>query len=195
MTQREPAGVSSEAPAARPQSAALSRAIARGDGKALAEFYRLWFERLYARARAMTGRDESFCLDVVQETMLRVARKMRAMKEDAEVERWLARVLRSSAVDLLRKETRRGAREGRVSAGGLARSGHELAGAAEEGERLRESLAALDGDEAVLVKLRIGDGETLKSAGRALGISGDAAHGKIRRALRKLRALTREVRE
>jgi hypothetical protein len=47
-------------------TARLTRAIARGDRDALATFYNAWFDRSYAAARRLTGRDESFCLDVVR---------------------------------------------------------------------------------------------------------------------------------
>src|SRR5690606_3993650 len=47
-------------------------AIARGDTEAFAQFYEIWFDRLVHMTRSITGRDESFCLDVTQDAMLRI---------------------------------------------------------------------------------------------------------------------------
>src|SRR4051812_22793164 len=131
-------------------AAALSRAIARGEPAALAEFYEVRFDWMYDRARALTGRDESFCLDVVQETMLRVARGMRAVKDEDELDRWAARALRSAAIDLLRREAR--ARR-RALARGPAIVEARAAGPVMDSS-LREGLAALADDDLLLLKLR-----------------------------------------
>lgn len=169
-------------------AAVLSRAIAAGDAGALAEFYEGHFDGLYARARAFTGRDEAFCLDVVQEAVVRIARRMRPMATDGDVERWAGAVLRSAARDLLRRDRRRAQREGRA---GAARPEVIRAEEAAPAEAVRAAVAALDPEEAILLKLRFGAGATLEQAGAAVGASGAAAHGRIRRALGKLkRSLT-----
>ena len=66
----------------------------------------------------MTRRDEAFGLDVVQAAMLKAARRMPAMQTDREVEAWMTRVLRTTALDELRRERRRAQREGRAGAPG-----------------------------------------------------------------------------
>ena len=58
-------------------AAAMTSAMAAGDGGAVEAFYRRYFDRLYAEARRATRRDESFCLDVVQESVLRIVRTVR----------------------------------------------------------------------------------------------------------------------
>ena len=62
-------------------------------------------------ARQATGRDESFCLDVVQDAMMRVIRSMSEMQTEEDVTRWLRAVVMNCAYDLLRKERRRRIRE------------------------------------------------------------------------------------
>src|SRR5688572_24902887 len=82
-------------------AATVTAAIARGDRAAFGEFYEAWFDRCYAMARGMSGRDESACLDIVQEAMLRVVRRMRPLPDAAALEAWMRRVVRSAAVDSL----------------------------------------------------------------------------------------------
>ena len=57
----------------------LTAAIASGDTEALASLYREHFDSLYGQARRITGRDESFCLDVVQDAFMRVIRSIPIM--------------------------------------------------------------------------------------------------------------------
>jgi RNA polymerase sigma factor (sigma-70 family) len=92
----------------------LARSAARGDEFAIGTLYELRFDHVYAAAQRATGRDEHFCLDVVQETFLRVLRagaSLGRLNNDAHVDRWLARVTQSAALDMLRAEYRRVRRE------------------------------------------------------------------------------------
>jgi RNA polymerase sigma-70 factor, ECF subfamily len=169
-------------------AAVLSALIARGDRGALGELYELWFPRLLGAARRAlggAGRDEHVCLDVVQESMLRVAKSMKAMPTDGDVERWMMRVVHTMAIDLLRREVRRRRRQERAS--------HDRPEAHEEGEMeeriewLQRELRAMPGDEGRLLWLRFGADRTLAATGAAAGISGHAVHGRIRRSLARLR--------
>ena len=54
----------------------LTRAIAAGDSRALEALYRSHFDLLHAFIRRTTRRDESFCLDIIHDTMLRVIRSI-----------------------------------------------------------------------------------------------------------------------
>jgi RNA polymerase sigma factor (sigma-70 family) len=169
----------------------VTAAIARGSSAALDEFYRAWFDWAYQMARTLTERDESFCLDVVQESMLRVARSLRGMDGLADLERWMTRVVHTTALDLLRRESRRAARERAPRAdtgGGAAADGVE---STERAEWVRGRLAALPAEDRWMVWLRFGRGRTLADTGAAAGIGEQAAHGRIRRALARLRAKTR----
>jgi RNA polymerase sigma factor (sigma-70 family) len=173
----------------------LSRAVARGDRAALEAFYRAWFDRCYAAAARMTGRDEAFCLDVVQEAMLKVVRSIKPMRSEAELSAWMGRVVRSAAIDLIRKEARlvaRGARAGDES----ERSAAAAWGPALEREQAawaNEAMAGLGADDRVLLVERFGRGRSLEEAGAAAGMSGGAAHGRLRRAVAKLKLMAREV--
>jgi len=177
-------------PSAEHVSYPLTGRIARGDEAAFARFYELWFDRLLAMARAMSRRDEAFCLDAVQDCMLKVVHRMPRLHDEAAVAAWLARALLRVVVDRLRAEARRARREGAAGAR-LA----EAATAAEPDDEqrawLRDRLAELPERDRALLCARFADGLTLDATGRALGMSGDAAHGRIRRLLLRLKTAAR----
>jgi RNA polymerase sigma factor (sigma-70 family) len=168
--------------------AAATRAAARGDAAAFELIYRLWFARVLAFARALTKRDESFCLDITQDVMLRAARRLPVVESEAELGAWFARVCVSAAVDMVRRESRRRRRE---HACARPQAGEPVS--AEELGWLRERMSELAIDDQALIMQRLGQGLTLKQAGASVGISEQAAHGRVRRALAKLRAMAREV--
>ncbi|MGK0202373.1 MAG: DNA-directed RNA polymerase specialized sigma24 family protein, partial [Planctomycetota bacterium] len=56
-----------------PAGHSLTGRIAAGDESAFAEFYEAWFVSTLALSRAISRRDEAWCLDVVQDVMLTVA--------------------------------------------------------------------------------------------------------------------------
>jgi RNA polymerase sigma factor (sigma-70 family) len=169
-------------------TAQTTRAISHGDALAFELLYRAWFERVYSLARALTRRDESFCLDVTQEVMLRAAKRLPELRTNAQLAAWFTRVCTSAACDMLRRESRRKRREQHTTTHNPAPqpSTEELAW-------LRSHLHALSPDDLTLLLQRIGQGLTLKQAGASIGLGEQAAHGRIRRALHELRQLSKEV--
>ena len=168
-------------------TAHLTPAVSRGDAAAMAEFYSAWFDRAFGLARTITRRDESFCLDVVQEAMLRVARKLKPMASEGDVRRWMARIVHTSALDLLRRESRRAARERATVL--HAPPEPDLA---ERVEWLRAQIADMPARDAGLLRLRFWEDRTLDAAGERAGMTGGAAHGRIRRVLSRLRQRAKE---
>ena len=181
-------------PPARSGSAHLTAQIAKGDEQAFASFYELWFDRALAMARKATRRDESFCLDVVQDCMMRVVRAMRSLETEEAVQAWMARAILTTAVDRLRADRRRKRRE-QVSARSEL-DPHDVSHDAEIAERnrwLAEHIKRLPGRDQELLAARFGDDKTLQQVGEALGMTGHAAHGRIRRLLEKLRDAARDI--
>lgn len=172
--------------------AALTRGVASGDPASLAALYELYFEFTLRAARAVTRRDESFCLDVAQEAWLRVARSLSPCVGTRHFEAWLARVVRTSALDLLRRELRRKAREQRRPAPD-ATAWPTHAHAAEELAWVRDRIAELEGADADLARSRFALDRSLDHAGAWAGLSGDAAHGRLRRLIARLRTAASEV--
>lgn len=93
------------------QARQWSLGIARGDRAALGSLFDSRFDWMVTQCQLMTGRDEHFALDTVQDAMLRLARGMLPLNTAQEVDRYLRAVLRSCAIDRLRAELRRARRE------------------------------------------------------------------------------------
>lgn len=184
---------------AAPSSHALTARIAHGDEQAFATFYDLWFDRLFALARRSTGRDDAFCLDAVQDCMLKVVHKLPALPDDDAVAAWLVRALLRGAVDRLRADARRARREQAVASTRDAAGGDSTPDLlpdlldAEQRAWLAARVAELPPADRALLQARFADGHTLHAAGAAAGLSGHAAHGRIRRLLLRLRAAAKEI--
>lgn len=180
-----------------PDAAAVrwTAGVCRGDGKCLESVYRAWFDRAYSQARATTRRDESFCLDAVQDAMVRVAQSMRPLASRAALDAWMTATVRSACIDALRREKRRLVRErttGRPGGG----TGNGAGARAEEGEALAwtiDQLDKLDAESAALLRARYAEGRTLAQTGQETGQTGAAAHGKVRRLLAKLAETARDA--
>ena len=178
-------------PDAPPQAldvARLTAAMARREAAAIERFYRACFGQLYAEARHVTRRDEAFCLDVVQDSVLRILRTVRPVESGAQFAAWLKLVVRTTAYDLLRRERRRKAREQ------LAAPDRHASQADEDQLRwLEEKLREIDPRIAELIELRFTHRWTLARIAERLGLTTAMVDGRLRRALGKLRAAALEA--
>jgi RNA polymerase sigma factor (sigma-70 family) len=143
---------------------------------------------MYGAARQLTGRDEAFCLDVVQEAMMKAARAMPVMASEAALARWLCRVVHRAALDQLRRERRRAARERGRGAAPPGADGDVL----ERIDWLRERVRSLSAEDRSVLASRFARDRSLEQIGMELGTTGDAAHGKVRRVLARLRKAAEE---
>ena len=177
--------------AGQPDIRALTWAIAAGDQRAFTRFFNAWFDTMYAEAARVTGRDESFCLDVVQDAMMRVIRSMKPLETEHDLRRWLRVVVQSCAYDRLRGEARRRRREQTTTPPGEAasKSSHELAARL---QWLEGQLRALDDRSTELLLMRLRFGWTLQQIGRAVGQTTGAVDGRLRRLVSRLRRKARE---
>lgn len=180
---------------ATPQSlSALTQAIAKGDPSAFACFYDEWFGRMFRMARSSTGRDESFCLDVVQEAMLKVMRSMKRFENENELRAWLRVIVMRCALDQIRCERRRRARES-AHVGDRAPGAIQHDSQCGEDERaawLEAQLAGLDAHRSLLVAMRFRLGATLERISRIVGLAPGAVDGRINRSLAQIRAAAQE---
>jgi RNA polymerase sigma factor (sigma-70 family) len=179
---------SRESGCAPSETAALTAGMARGDPAAIERFYRGHFDRLYREARRSTGRDEAFCLDVVQESVLRIVRTVRPVADEARLAAWLKLVVRTTAYDMLRREERRQRHE---SAAKPLRH-HKLVEDEPRLAWLRRRIASLDPKMVRMIELRFARRWTLARIGSLFGLSAGSIDGRLRRALEHLRALARE---
>ena len=156
----------------------LSSGISRGDRSSFAEFYEVWFERSVEIVRAATGKDESFALDVTQDAMLRAARAMPTIASQRELDMWMGRVLYTAALDRIKAERRRAARERAVLRNEEASGG--------EGD-VGELIIALGGSEQELLWMRFARGMQLDEIAAAVDTTAGSVSGRIRRAIMTLR--------
>jgi len=177
----------------------LTAALAAGDEEAVATFYRRYFDWLYGQARRATRRDESFCLDVVQDAVLRVIRNVRPVTSEARFRAWLRLVVQTVAWDRLRADRRRTRHEHQATVvraaaavgGGGGADGVEADASSGDGDLhtwLRTEIAKLDPDIVRLVELRFDRRMTLARMSETLGLSIGTIDGRLRRALKELGA-------
>lgn len=163
-------------------------AIRRGDSEALRRHYEAWFGPCYTMARKFTRRDESFCLDIVQDVMLRIVKAMPILETEAQMQVWMGAVVRTTAIDLLRRERRRVARERRTH---IDRPDGEPADAdvhtREAAQWLAREVRDLSHQDQALLRLRFASDRTLREVAMASGLTDGMVHGRIRRALGALR--------
>ncbi len=173
----------------------LTAAIASGDTEAFAQFYEDWFDELYAYARSATRRDESFCLDLIQDVMLKVIRHLPPIDSEPALRLWLRRVVANTARDRFRTESRRLRREQRH-----ADARPEVTETADTNDELevrlkwlRDELTSMDDELAELITARHRFGWTMARIGAVFGLHPSAADGRTRRATTALKRKAREV--
>jgi RNA polymerase sigma factor (sigma-70 family) len=171
----------------------LTAAMAAGDERAVETFYRRYFDWLYAQARRLTGRDESFCLDVVQDAVVRIIRTIHAVQCEAQLLSWMRLVLRTTAVDQFRAEQRRGKRQATLVELHSCDDFPYGLFDDEQLEWLKSQLERFDPQLVQMIELRFEKHWTLARIGELLGLSTGAIDGRLRRAVRELR--TRAIEE
>lgn len=131
-------------------------------------------------------KDSTLAEDLTSDTFERALRRWRRFDPRRGSPRaWLLAIARSTALDWLRAERRRRAREERAQARERALPSHEVVGEGLSPE-LEDALAALSAGEREVIALRIVlelDGE---ETARLLGISQSAVSTRLHRALAKL---------
>jgi RNA polymerase sigma factor (sigma-70 family) len=176
---------------AEPTTQQLTRALAAGEEDAVATFYRQYFDWLYAQARrASGGRDEAFCLDVVQDAVLRVMRTVREVSAENQFRAWLKLVVQTAACDRLRSERRRQNHELAAATVATGRSGSAAGETIDRDDQLawlRGQIARLDPRIVQMIEWRFHERWTLARMSEKLGLSIGTIDGRLRRALRDLR--------
>jgi RNA polymerase sigma factor (sigma-70 family) len=173
----------------------LTAAISSGDTEAFGRFYGQWFDYMYDHARRATGLDESACLDIVQEAMMRVIRSMPEMRNEPALRAWLRTVVQSRACDYLRAKARRRRREAQRDASSAEAEPNGIGDLEDRLVWLRRELSQLDPDGAHLLTMRHRFGWTLKQIGAAVGLSPSAVDGRLGRLTETLRRRAAEPTE
>lgn len=168
----------------------ITRAIASGDPEAFAVLYERRFDRCYAIAARSTGLCEADCLDIVQEVFLKVAKSIRPIDSEAALDAWLAKVVRSCALDHLKLERRLQRRQALAARPLETHTPEELD---DRIAALMAQMSSLDKATRELLELRYRAQWTLGRIGRAVGLKPGAVDGRIRRAEAALRAPLEEA--
>ena len=164
-----------------------------GDADAFRRIVEGHSRRLFQVAYRLTG-DEAHADDVVQDAFLRAYSNLHRFDARAQLGTWLYRITVNCAMDLMRKESRRRARETHEDRLDLATlEGDEprpdrLAESGELGRAVRRVLAGLSPAERTAFVLRHFEGYTSVEIGRLLGLRAGATRNAVFRAVRKLRA-------
>ncbi len=168
----------------------ITRAIAAGDTGAFAVLYEHRFDRLYSIVRRSTGLCEADCLDIVQDSFMKIARSIKPIDSEAALDAWLAKVVRSCTWDHLKRERRLLARQG--AAARASASADPLAEIDGRLTALRAEMSNLDQVTRELIELRYRAGMTLAAIGKLAGLKPGAVDGRIRRGESALRASLKE---
>lgn len=139
---------------------------------------------VYSVALRRAGHGNQLVEDITQTVFTDLARKPKSLPEDVVLGGWLYRHACFVAANFLRHEQRRRARELEAMRMSLA---HDTANWDVIAEVLDESMHALTAADRDVLVLRFFEERDLRSVGRALGISEDAAQKRVSRALEKLR--------
>lgn len=172
-------------------AAACTARMAAGDRSAFEALFRRRCLFVEAESLRRVGRRRDLADDAAQETWLRVARAPRACPDRARLDAWLRRIVASAAIDLLRNELARRARERRV-----AESRPEAVAFLDDFTLLEQvrhdaaRLAGLDADERSLFELRIRTGATVERLAGWLGLGRAAVDSTLRRAAERARRMT-----
>lgn len=179
-------------------AARITDGIRRGDRAAFSLFYSLVATPIFDATKALTRRDEQFCLDVLQETLMRAISSIPSLSSMHALHAWTLRTAHSIAIDLLRKEWRALKRDRTAARPELHTHLHaphdELAW-------LTQQLAALDPATELWLRQHLGHESSLDSLAQrhasdpqpgAPLLTRDAIYGRIRRAIASLRRAAHE---
>jgi len=159
-------------------------AIASGDTEAFSRFFNEWFEWMGREAGRLSGRDDAFCADIVQDSMMRVIRSLKPLDGADDLRRWLRVVVRSCVYDRLRADARRQARDRAAGRAASRQPDALLQGRIRWLERELQSIGDANAD---LLLMRYRFGWTLQQIGAAVGLKTGAVDGRLRRLLGILR--------
>lgn len=131
-------------------------------------------------------RSSQLAEEVTQSVFLDLARQAPRFPATQPLAAWLFTVTRRTAIDVVRRETRRQARE--TAAAEIAAMKDTPASSwTQTKEVLDEAMEALSDDERTALLLRFFESRSLREVGSSLGISEDTAQKRVSRALDRLR--------
>ena len=179
----QPHGVSGH----RPEIAALTANLARGDEDAFREFYDRYFNRLLGYLLVLTRGHEDRAREALQSAMVRVVKHVRRFDSDETFWSWLTVLARTALVDQERKRCRYTA--------ALERFAHEDASASESHllDCLRQSVTMLPQEDLVLIERKYFKEQSVAQIACALDSTEKAIESRLARIRQRLKKQTLEL--
>jgi RNA polymerase sigma factor (sigma-70 family) len=165
----------------------LSEFCASGSERAFRQIVERNLKLVFGTAMRLLNGDAHLAEDVAQTVFTNLALKARSLPQELVLAGWLHRDTRFTALEVLRKERRRKARELEAAAMHDAESqAHEVVWPSIQ-LILDELLDELEDEDRHALLLRYLEQRPLLAVGNALGIAEDTARKRVQRALEKLR--------
>lgn len=164
----------------------LQRYARAGDQAAFTELVARHLNLVYSAARRQVHPPQ-LAEDVTQSVFLDLARRARDFPSGQPLSPWLHVVTRRTAIDVIRRESRRHARE--QTALEIAAMNTPDSSWSHLEPLLDEAVAALRAPDRTALVLRFFENKNLREIGTALGTNEDAAQKRVSRALDQLRTL------
>jgi RNA polymerase sigma factor (sigma-70 family) len=163
----------------------LLRQFARENSQdAFSEIVRRHLNLVYSAALRQV-RSPQLAEEIAQSVFADLARDARKLKSDTILTAWLYSVTRRTAIDVIRKESRRQLREQ------IALEMNDMNATANDWTQIEplldDAMAALDETDRSAILLRYFENKTLRDVGESLKISDDAAQKRVSRAVERLR--------
>ena len=172
--------------------AKITASIAAGDSDSIEIFYDAYFDFVFREIKYLIGRDEQTCLDILQETMLKIIRSIKPIDTQPQLTAWTRTVTKSVAFDWLRKQIRSDMLHEQLIS---QTSSNELVTDNESPETeikaryhwIGQQLQQLPPSLQKMISLRYRWGWTLARISEKFGLETGAVDGRIRRAINNLK--------
>jgi RNA polymerase sigma factor (sigma-70 family) len=162
----------------------LARYLKAGAEDAFAELVHRHLNLVYSAALRQV-RSPQLAEEVAQAVFVDLSRNARQLRPDTIVTAWLYAVTRRTAIDVVRRESRRQLREQ------IAIEMNAINATTGDWTQIEplldEAVSALDDTDRAAVLLRYFENKSLREVGAALGASDDAAQKRVSRAIERLR--------
>jgi RNA polymerase sigma-70 factor, ECF subfamily len=172
-----------------PPDPEIRRRLAGGDPSAIDLLWGCYADRLYAYLTAMLQSCHD-AQDALQDVFVQVARKRKKVARARNLQAYLYRMARNSAIDMIRKRTRRQVPTQALDDRWMA----PVDGAGEDrgrGEALVEAMARLPSAQRTVLVLKVYQEMTFAEIGEAVGISTNTAASRYRYGIKKLQHMMR----
>jgi len=161
----------------------LEEFVQKRSEEAFSELVKRHLNLVYSAALRQI-RSPQLAEEVPQSVFIDLARNAKKLRSDTILTAWLYQVTRRTAVDVIRRESRRQIRE-QIAAQTLMQSTSSDWESIEP--LLDEAMDSLDDSDRAAILLRFFENQSLREVGQALGTSDDAAQKRVSRAVEKLR--------